>query len=429
MRVHPMVEPDVEEGYAGPEPRPPEPTEALPLPHGLELTEQDGLFRATPYVYLEDLRERDPLHRDAELGCIVLTRHDDVRAALDDPALRRNPAQAQTTSYAALPHFDADHPGAALALDDAAHLAWRTPLDIAFAHPSVAALLPRIDAVITLIIDDIDENEFEFDAYTKFAARVAMSVLADLFGVPKERWLNFRTWATQVIDEYYASAPSAAERDRASAARAELARLFRRAIALRREKPELDVISALLRATGPAGPPSDDAVERQCQTLLLASIAPTAALIGNSLHGLLQNTRQLNRIRQRPELLGNAIEEILRFNAPVLSTLRIATTDTTIAGCPVARGETLLVSLAAANRDPDAYDNPDVLDVLRLDTHHHAFGGGAHFCIGAELARTIAQLAIYGLIMRFEDLELSPLGWEFAEKKGLRILKQFWVRS
>jgi len=419
-----MTDPEIEMAWSGAEP--PAPEEPEPLPIGTELTAQDDAFRATPYPHLELLREREPVHRDAALGCIVLTRHDDVRDALESPSFNRDPANARPTQVAAA--FSADHPAAALSLDGTAHSAWRAPLAAALSHARVSSFVPRIDALITLILDDIDENEFEFDAFTKYAMRVATSVFGDLFGVPRERWGNFRTWANQVSDEYYAPAPDTAERDRAATARAELDVLFRAAIAARRNRPEADLISALLAAPHPHGPPSDDAVAAQCQTLLIAGFAPTAALMGNSLHSLLQNTRQMNRVRERPELLGNAIEEILRFNTPVISTVRFASQDTRVGSCPVAHGEALMLSLAAANRDPDAYERPGVLDVLRLDTHHHSFGGGAHACAGAELARTIASLAIYGLIMRFEDLETSPLGWEFAAKAGLRMLKQFWVR-
>jgi cytochrome P450 len=426
-----MAESDIELVWAGAEPPAPEVPE--PTPVGFELTEQDEAFRATPYPRLQILRERDPVHRDARLQCHLLTRHDDVRDALANTTLWRDPRHARRTSFALGEPFAEDHPAAALTLDEPSHRAWRAPLEAALSHAAVAALVPRIDAEITLILDDIDENEFEFDAFTKYALRVATSVLADLFGVPRDRWTNFRTWAMQSSDEYYAAAPDPGVRDRAATARAELDQLFRASIAARREKPEIDLVSALLDASGADTPASqaevDDRVAAQCQALLIAGLAPTAALLGNSLHSLLQNTRQMNRVRERPELLGNAVEEILRFNTPVISTLRIASTDMTIGGCPVARGEALQLSLAAANRDPDAYPNPDVMDVLRLDTHHQSFGGGEHVCVGAELARTIAMLAIYGLIMRFDDLETSPIGWEFAGRKSLRILKQFWVRS
>lgn len=419
-----MTDPEIEVAWSGAEPPPPD--EPEPLPVGTELTAEDDAFRATPYPHLELLREREPVHRDAALGCIVLTRHGDVHDVLETPSFTRDPDHAPPTRVT--PAYPTDHPAAALGLDDPAHAAWRAPLAAALAHANVSSLVPRIDALITLILDDIDENEFEFDAFAKYAMRVATWVFGDLFGVPRERWANFRTWANQVSDEHYAPVQGAAERDRAATARTELDALFRAAIAARRSCPAADLISALLAAPHPHGPPSDDTVAAQCQTLLIAGFAPTAALIGNSLHSLLQNTRQMNRVRERPELLGNAIEEILRFNTPVISTVRFASQDTRIGGCPVAQSEALLVSLAAANRDPETYERPGVLDVLRLDTHHHSFGGGAHVCPGAELARTIASLAIYGLIMRFEDLEISPIGWEFAAKASLRMLKQFWVR-
>jgi len=173
----------------------------------------------------------------------------------------------------------------------------------------------------------------------------------------------------------------------------------------------------------------DVEVVTQCQVLVLAGVAPPAALLGNCVRGLLQNTLQMTRIRDRPEIIANAVEEMLRFDPPVIAALRIAHQDMAVGGCPVAKGETLWAALAAANRDPTAYPNADRLDVFRLDTHHHTFGGGNHACLGDELVRAVTQEAIRTFVVCFEDLEPSKLGWTFAPRRNLRVMKHLWVRA
>jgi cytochrome P450 len=150
-----------------------------------------------------------------------------------------------------------------------------------------------------------------------------------------------------------------------------------------------------------------------CALLLVAGNVTTTDLIGNGVWTLLRHPDQLRRLRDDPSLIANAVEEILRIESPVVQAARIATNDLVIGGCPIRRGESIVTSLAAANRDPDAYPEPDRFDITRPDVHHHSFGGGAHFCLGAPLARLEARLAIGALVKRFPGLRLAdePLEW------------------
>lgn len=150
-----------------------------------------------------------------------------------------------------------------------------------------------------------------------------------------------------------------------------------------------------------------DEIVTMCALLLAAGNVTTTDLIGNSVYALLSHPTQLAALRDDPSLIKNAIEEVLRFDSPVVETARIALHDMELGGCPVAKGESILTLLAAANRDPDVYVQPDTFDIRRTDTHHHAFGGGIHYCLGAPLARLEAQLAIASLLQRFPDLRLA----------------------
>jgi hypothetical protein len=405
-----------------------EPPLELPVPTGLELTEANDDYRACPYAYLEELRTREPVHRDLVLNRVVLTRHDDVRDVLSNNDLCSDPHRAHPGTFAQQLANNAEREPLLRYMDDAAHARLRGLVSQAFSKAAFEAFRPRIRAIIGAILDDLDENEFEFDVVAKYTARVPMLVTGALLGIDTSRQEPFKTLAEAVIRSFFNPSPSDAERHASDAARADLTTELRAMIATRRTAPGDDLISALLRAETAGDRLSDDEIIDQC-LVLIAGTAVIEALLGNGIKALLQNTRQMNLILERPDLLEKAVEEMLRFDPPVLSLTRITHTDTTIAGAPVAKGETLWVSLAAAARDPATYTDPDDFNVRRADIHHLAFGGGAHVCLGAQLARIEAQEAIFGLIARFEEIETSPQGWEFATLSNLRSLKHFWIRT
>jgi cytochrome P450 len=164
-----------------------------------------------------------------------------------------------------------------------------------------------------------------------------------------------------------------------------------------------------------------------CGLLLAAGNVTTTDLIGNGVWTLLRHPDQLRKLRDDPSLIKNAIEEILRFESPVVQTARIPMDDVEIGGCPMHRGESVLASLAAANRDPEAYPEPDRFDITRQDVHHHSFGGGAHFCLGAPLARLEAQLAIAALVQRFPNLRLAEEALEWRALPAFRGLTKLRV--
>ena len=166
---------------------------------------------------------------------------------------------------------------------------------------------------------------------------------------------------------------------------------------------------------------------RQCNLLLVAGNVTTTDLIGNGTRALLENPEQWQKLRDQPELIKNAVEEMLRYDSPVVNSGRIADRDISIGGCPVHKGESLSTSLAAANRDPAVYPNPDAFDITREDTHHQSFGGGRHLCLGAHLARVEAQEAILGLIRRFPNLSLSPRGYTHHAIPSFRGMSECWV--
>jgi cytochrome P450 len=161
--------------------------------------------------------------------------------------------------------------------------------------------------------------------------------------------------------------------------------------------------------------------------LLAAGNVTTTDLIGNGIWTLLRHPDQLQKLRDTPSLIRNAVEEILRFESPVVQTARIPPEDIEIGGYPMRRGESVLASLGAANRDPRVYSEPDRFDITRPNAHHHSFGGGAHFCLGAPLARLEAQLAILAVVQRFPHLRLANEALEWHARPAFRGLARLRV--
>ena len=190
---------------------------------------------------------------------------------------------------------------------------------------------------------------------------------------------------------------------------------FQRTIAERRAEPRDDLISSLI-ATEEAGDQlSDEEIVTMCGLLLAAGNVTTTDLIGNGVLALLQHTSELDKLRADPSLIKNAVEEMLRFDSPVQQTGRIPMADIEFCGQMVPAKQSITPQLGSANHDPAVYDEPHRFDITRGDVHHQSFGGGAHFCLGAPLARLEAQIGIATLVRRFPTLRLADEPLEYRK--------------
>jgi cytochrome P450 len=163
--------------------------------------------------------------------------------------------------------------------------------------------------------------------------------------------------------------------------------------------------------------------------LLVAGNVTTTDLIGNGMLALLQNPEQLAALRGDPSLIKNAVEEMLRYSPPVMNTGRIPMEEKDVGGCPISAGQSVMPSLAAANRDPAVYPDPDNFDITREDTHHHSFGGGVHYCLGAPLARLETQIGVGRLVERFPNLRLAEQELEWKSVPAFRGLARLIVET
>jgi hypothetical protein len=401
-------------------------TEPLDLPQGIELTPLDERFRADPYPVLARLRAVAPVHEDTQLRRFVYTRHDDVYEILRDRDFWSDPRKANPGTFTReFLGSNEDEEPSMLLMDEPGHRRLRSLVSGSFTPAAVERWRPRIRAVVARVLDGIRGEEF--DLIAEFAGPVPTVVIAEMLGIDPARHGDFKTWSDQSVTVGFNPFATAEERAVAEAARASLEAFFREEIGARRAHPGDDLISDMLRAESDGERLTEREMVRQCNLLLVAGNVTTTDLIGNGVKALLDHPDQLARLRERPDLIRNAVEEMLRFDSPVVNSGRIANRDIDIGGCPVHRGESLSTSLAAANRDPAVYPHPDRFDIERADTHHQSFGGGRHLCLGAHLARAEAQEAILGLITRFPGLRHGS-GLRHHAIPSFRGMASFMVR-
>jgi cytochrome P450 len=195
-----------------------------------------------------------------------------------------------------------------------------------------------------------------------------------------------------------------------------------------RKQPEDNLISGLLAAEYEHSKLSKQELFANCVLLMAAGHETTTNLIGNGVLALLQHPDQLKLLRDKPDLIESAIDELLRYDSPVQWTSRVAGENITIGGKEITRGEMVIASLGAANRDPEQFPDPDRLDIMRRDNRHVAFGAGIHFCLGAALAKMEGEIAISALVRRFSKIELTTKKFDWRSGAVFRGLHHLPLR-
>jgi len=396
------------------------------IPTGIELTALDVTFRTDPHPVLARLRRDEPVHHDGVINRWVLTRHEDVERVLRDRTMSLDPHKANEGTYMRLFLPPLGQAANMLFSDPPDHTRLRALVNKAFTPRAVERLAPRIRWIIGELLDAVAGGE-SFDLIEAFAGPLPVIVIAEMLGIDPADRADFKRWSELDVRTFN---PFLADGERAAVTSAlgERDAYLRRVLARRRAEPRDDLLSALIAAEEVGDRLDDDEIVTMCELLLVAGNVTTTDLIGNGVWLLLRHPAELAKLRADPALIDHAVEEILRFESPVVQSVRLPTADVTIRGCPMRRGESVVVFLAAANRDPEVYPEPDRFDVTRRDVHHQSFGGGAHFCLGAPLARLEARLAIGALLERFPHLRLAdePPVWRavpvFRGLAKLRVL-------
>lgn len=379
------------------------------LPSGTRLTALDETFRADPYPILARLRTHDPVHWDEQLKRWFVTDHRLVREVLRSKEFCVEARKASPESFArriAEAGGESEPRPSMLGLDDPDHRRLRSFVSRAFSPGAMPTLRPKVVAVVERVLEPL-KGRRAFDLIGEFAGPIPFLVLAGMLGVEPAHERDFKQWADAKVLMFdpFRSAAAAAAMEQADAG---LNEYFRRVIERRRARPAEDLISDLVRANEGGERLSEEEIVTMCKLLIVAGIVTTTDLLGNGMLALLRHPAQCRKLRQNPALIGGAVEEMLRFDSPVIQTGRIAGRDIELAGRRLAKGDSISLSLGAANRDPAACPHAGKFDIERSDLSHQSFGGGVHLCLGAHLARLEAEVAIGALLQAFPALRLAP---------------------
>jgi cytochrome P450 len=372
----------------------------------------DPEFRVNPYPVYRRLQSEDPVHR-TPFGMLALSRYRDCAALLRDH--RSSSDQSNSNMYQQfMEGRDPEEVFGALAgmrpflfMDPPDHTRLRGLVQKAFTPKTVENLRPRIQEIVDeLMAPALERGSME--VVEDIAYPLPVRVITELLGVPLEDHETFKGWSKELagaLDPDFATPDDVLERrERAGQAFVEY---FQALIAERRRTPRDDLLSALIAAEDEGKKLSEKELLSTLILLLVAGHETTVNLIANGVLALARNPDQLARLREDPSLSRTTVEEILRYDPPVQFTARVALEDIDIDGTTMGKGEQAIILLAAANRDPEQFPDPDTFDVGRQDNRHLAFGMGAHFCLGAPLARVEGQVALEALASRATDLALQ----------------------
>ncbi|WP_375138048.1 cytochrome P450 [Streptomyces sp. Act143] len=383
-------------------------------------------FASDPYPAYAWLREHSPVHwttLPSGVEAWLVTRYADARQALADGRLSKNPAHhaedAQGKSRTGIPgERSANLMTHLLNIDPPDHTRLRRLVSKAFTPRRVAEFEPRVQELTDGLIDRFAPRG-EADLIHEFAFPLPIYAICDLLGVPREDQDDFRDWAGMMIR--HGGGPRGGVARSVKKIRGYLADLIHR----KRNDLGDDLISGLIRASDHGEHLTENEAAAMCFVLLFAGFETTINLIGNGAYALLRNPDQRARLQESIErgetgLLDTGIEELLRYDGPVeLATWRYATEPLSIGGQSIATGDPVLVVLAAADRDPTRFEEPDTLDLSRRDNQHLGYGHGIHYCLGAPLARLEGRAALETLLRRLPDLQLAADPVDLRWRGGL----------
>ena len=401
---------------------------STPVPNGIALSPYNPEYQKDPFTLLDQVREAGRIQHDPQLGRYILSRFEDVQAILNDRDLAVDPRKAAEGTFNQMFREGRDGGQSMLFLDPPDHTRLRALVQKAFTPRAVERMAPRIAEIAGELLDAVDGQE-SFDLMAVFAAPLPTIVIAEMLGIDPADRADFKRWSDTGVAAGFDPFASEETKRAAEASGAELEAYLRRAIAERRAAPGDDLITGMIQAEEAGDFLNDDEILSMISLLLAAGNVTTTDLIGNGVLLLLQHPEQYRLLRDHPERIANAVEEMLRVAAPVTFSGRITVEDREIAGCPMHAGQSITVSLAGAAYDPAANADPHRFDVTRAEPKHLAFGGGRRYCLGAPLARLEAVIGIERLVARFPNLQLAEQDLVYKRVPGFRGLERLIVEA
>ncbi|MBM7845168.1 cytochrome P450 family protein [Herpetosiphon giganteus] len=405
--------------------------EQKPIPAIINLT--DRQFKADPFTVYARLRRDQPVAK-ARLGSLqtwIVTRYADVVEILkNDRLFVKNYKNAQSLEQQRkrpwMPKLFEALESNMLDQDSPDHGRLRALVHKAFTPQRVEEMRPRIQQIAEALLMSTQQRG-RGDLIADFALPLPLTVIVELLGIPSEDRQKFHRWSKYVL-----STPTIGNVLLAIPAIMAQMKYLKLLFAQRRNEPQADLLTALVQAEADGDRFSEDELVAMVFLLMLAGHETTVNLLSSGTLALLQNPEQLALLRRSPELIKSAVEELVRFTAPVeTATERYAAEDVIVADTKIAKGDLLLVALASANRDEQQFSHPDELDITREKNRHVGFGLGIHYCLGAPLARMEAQIGLRLLFDLRPNLRLAvpaaQLRWRStAVVRGLQSLPVAW---
>lgn len=385
--------------------------------------------RDQPFELYKRYREHDPVHES--IGFWYLFRYDDVLAALKDMRFVHEAARvadgkpeippelAQSIYFRLAKSF-------MVTIDPPAHTRLRGLVNKAFTRDVVDGLRQLAEVEASKLLETLLSTRAEFDLISQFAGPFSLHMIANMLGIPIDDYASFRRWSRDLSATIEQS--TAGVLAKATIAGEEMSDYLKQVIANRRTHRRNDLVSRLIDAEENGATLTEDEIIATCMLLLVAGHETTMNLIGNGMYALLQHPDQLQLLREQPNLIRNAVEEFLRYDAPGRIAVRWAAEEVQIGGRVIPRGARVGLVIASANRDEKVFENPERLDVTRDASRHIAFGMGIHYCLGAPLARMEGEVAFRTLLERFPRISLSEDSIEWERRASMRGLKQLQLR-
>jgi len=382
-------------------------------------------YYLNPYPTLREMQNQSGIVFKKEINSWLVTAYDLVEEGLHSDQL--NAGERMTVAAS---HFSAEERKQYSEIitvlnnwivfqDPPNHTRLRRLISKSFTPRTVASLEPEIEKLVTDLLDKAQENE-SFDLVSQFSFHLPAAVICLLLGIPLEMKADLKRWADGVAGFSANARVTSEQAAHANAMAIEAKEYLFSLFAEIRKNPGENLLSKLLLVEDEANRLTDDELVGMSIQLFFAGFETTEGLIGNMVLALARNPEEAAKLRSNPDLIENTVEEALRYDSSILKQSRVASVDTTIGGEAIKKGDYLHFMIAAANRDPDRFSNPDEFEIARTDQGHLSFGHGIHFCIGAPLARLEAKVALKQLLQRLSTFEVLTPEVKYAEIFAVR---------
>jgi len=384
---------------------------------------------ANPYPLFRRLRTEDPVHWDVFLHTWVVTRYVDVLEVLHKFSADRThtPAKLAAMGLGDMSPIAQLMVKQMLFMDPPAHTRLRSLASQAFSPARVAVLRTHIREIVKRLLDDV-QDKGEMDIIRDLGEPLPAIVTAEMLGVPTDDRHRLKNWSADFAEMLGNFQHNPEHAPRMLRAVEEMTAYFKDQVCVQRDHPREGLVHSLMTAEVDGDRLSDEEVVATCIVTMVGGLETTTNLIGNGVLTLLRNPEEMKRVRGDLTLVPSAVEEMLRYESPSQHTGRLAPEDVELGGRVIRKGQAVMAVMAAANRDPGRFSDPDRFDVSRPDNRHLAFGYAAHFCFGAALARVEGQEVFEAIMRRLHDLQLQPGHLTWRNNLGLRGLTALPVK-